>query len=184
MKRIGIIILVIAAVGSAVAQSASTSPSLAVVKIVADPFSLMFNKASDLPVGSNWNGFVAVTFTPKVEERTLPNGSTGKVDVSELTLKRGDKTITLVKGRRVTYTEYIVHLVDRTDAKPYSVRTGSEMTVGSRTLRLRDVNVKKLSCTLIDVATGETYTITRIAQQASAGDSSPRATRVSEPPEK
>jgi hypothetical protein len=135
------------------------------VRIVRDPFSLRFGAKSDIPIGTNMHGFVVVKLTPKFEKKKLPSGDYATVDVSELTLKRGDRSITLIKGRRGNYDEHVVYLVDQPSGKQYVIRTGNEITIRSRRLRLREVDVKQLNCILEDVKSGKMFTIRQIAQQ-------------------
>jgi len=167
MKRFAAIALLACLSGCATADGPGGAPQLDLVDIARVPFSLGFDDKSEIPVGTNICGFVAVKFTPKVEERVLPSGATGRVDVSELTLKRGESLITLVKGRRVSYQQLAVHLVDRSSGKEFGVMTGEEINIGSRRLRLREVNVEELNCTLQDVTSGEQFTIKRMAQPES-----------------
>lgn len=165
MKLIIAIALLACLSGCASADGPAEASQLALVDIARVPFSLGFDDAADIPIGTNVHGFVAVKFTPKFKQKELPSGALRTIDVSELTLKRGDKLITLVKGHRVPYEEHAVHLVHKSTGKEYGIRTGEEIEIGSRRLRLRDVNVRKQNCTLVDVKTGEQFTITRMAQQ-------------------
>lgn len=170
MRQIICIGLLACLSGGAAAEPQPAPLRLALVKIMSDPFKLKFDGKSDIPTWTNRNGFVAFKFTPKYKMIELPSGRFTKVDVSELTLKRGDKTIVLITGRSVMYEEHIVHLSDLSDQKKYSVGTGQEISVGTRRLRLREVNVKKLNCTLVDIESGEEFIIKRMAQQSPAGD--------------
>lgn len=164
MRTIIAIALLTCLSGCATADGPTDVLQLALIDIARKPYSLAFDDESEIPIGTNFHGFVAVKFTPKFEKKKLPSGEFITVDVSELTLKRGDKLITLVKGRRVPYAEHSVHMVDTTTGKEYGFRTGEEIEIGSRRLRLRDVNVKEQNCTLVDVKTGDQFTITRMAQ--------------------
>ena len=168
MKWIAVIALLACLGGCGTAGPEPTPPRLALVQIVRDPFILKWDGRSDLPVGTHWHGFVVAGLTPKFKMRTLPNGKEVEVDVSELTLKRSGKTITLVKGRRTEYNGYFVHLVSDSDQKEYTVGIGQELEIGSRRLRLRELNVKELNCTLEDINSGEHFKIKRVAQQKAA----------------
>ena len=169
MNRLRIIATLVCVTGCVAAQPEQSAPQLAVVRILVEPFSLGFHRGSDFPIGSNWNGFVAVKFTPKVKMKTLPDGNTGEIDVSELTLKRGDETITLVKDERVPFVELIADLVDQSGGTTFMVKKHSEVSVGSRRLRVRDVSAKNVTCTLEDVTSGEQFIITKQPKTSGGG---------------
>lgn len=102
---------------------------LRLVKIEADPFRLRFKSRIKLPdnsykfaintrdnkktyfakLGELVEGFVLESFDERYE-KSDKGGLTRTVDVSVLTLKRGDKLIRLVMGRDYSYNEYIVTL--------------------------------------------------------------------------
>ena len=127
------------------ADAASHPPydtELRVVKIVADPFRLMFKSIMKLPdgtlkfaintresrtyfkkIGEEVEGFVLEKYEPKVEERE-EHGMKRKVDVSILTLRRGEKLIPLVKGEGVPYSEYKAHLAFDLTGANYEVKAG------------------------------------------------------------
>jgi hypothetical protein len=136
---------------------------LALVQIVSDPFRLRWNGKTVPTVGTNWRGFVVTEITPKSKQITR-FGKEFTVDVSVLTLKRGERTIRLVKGKAVEYNEHIVHLLDLADRTEYSVRSGEEVVIGSRSFLLRGVDTREMNCTLRDVGSGEQFTIKRVAQ--------------------
>ena len=157
MRSIVVIALLMCLSGCATAKPAA--PRLSIVKIEGKKFALKYEGKTDLPIGTNVNGFVVTKITPKFQMQNFPDGKQIKRDVSELTLKREDMTIILVKGRVATYIEYIVHLSNLADQKEYSVHIGEEIDIGPRTLRLREVNVEKQNCELEDVKSGEQFTI-------------------------
>ena len=167
MKRFETVVLLLCLSGCTTAEPSAYAPRLLLVDIAIIPFSLGFDDESDFPIGTNRNGFVAVRFVPKGEKKQLPSGDWTTVDVSELILKRGDRLVTLVKGRRVPYEEHAVHLIDESSGKEYGLRTGEKTMIGSRRLRLRGVNVKEQSCTLEDAKSGEQFTINRTARPES-----------------
>ena len=162
MRSIGVIALLVCLSGCTSVKSAP--PRLAIVKIQSKRFVLKYDGKTDLSIGTNLHGYVVTKLSPKFKMQTSPGGTHFKDDMSELTLKRGDKTIILVKGRPRLHVEFVVHLSDLTDQRQYSVRTGKAINIGPRTLRLREVNVKKQNCELEDVKSGELFTIKRMAQ--------------------
>ena len=164
MKRIITMALLLCASGCAMVEPESVPPDLALVRILKVPSMLEFNATSHLSVGTNIAGFVVLAFAPKVEKKILRSGEEVTVDVSTLTVKRGYTTINLVRNRPVGYVAYTIHLVDQSDGKNYTVCTEQDITIGSRRLRLREVNVKELNCTLEDLESGEQFTIKRMAQ--------------------
>jgi hypothetical protein len=164
MKAIGAIVMILSLAGCGTAPPETRASDLALVKIKTESYSLGFGGKTNITAGTEIDGFVVLSFTPKFQKRTLPDGKEVTVDISELRLKRDDKTITLVKNQRMDYNEYIVHLVDKSDGKNYLVRTEQEITIGSRRMRLRETNVKESSCTLEDLKSGELFTIKRMAQ--------------------
>ena len=157
MRSIVVIALLTCLSGCATAKP--EAPHLSIAKIEGEKFSLKYEGKTDLPIGTNVRGFVVTKLTPKFKMRTIAGGRQVNVDLSELTLKREDKTIILIKGQRALFIEYIIHLSNLDDMKEYSVRIGEEIDIGLRTLRLREVNVEKQNCELEDVKSGEQFTI-------------------------
>jgi len=164
MRELGTIALLACLTSCATAEPQPGPPELALVKIVRDPFSLKFDGKTNLPIGTNVHGFVMAKLTPKFKKLMLPGGGERTIDVSEIELKRGDKTITLVKGHRAPYVEPFVQLIDPSTQATYFIGPREEFVIGSRRLRLREVNVKELNCTLEDTKSGEQFIIRRMAQ--------------------
>ncbi len=175
MKAIKVIVLILGMASLSTAQPETNSSGLILVRINTEPYLLGFGGKTNITIGTEIDGFVVLAFTPKFEKRVLPSGEQIDVDVSELELKRGDKTITLRKGTRVGYEKHSVQLIDPSDGKNYMIRTGEEAAIGSRRLRLLDVNTKQQTCILENVDTHDKSTIKRIPQPPSAGDVATRA---------
>lgn len=147
-------------VATQVMQYRATVPRLELTEIKALPKSLGFSNRTNLTVGATVDGFVIEKVTPKTEKKVLPNGKTITIDVSELTLKLGEKTITLVKGRREVLEEKAVYLRDKSD-KRYILTMGDEFNIGKRNLRLAWIGYTGSHCVLTDVESGESFTIKR-----------------------
>ena len=133
------------------AQQPSSASHLTLINVKSIPFSLRFDSPDDWPLGTNKRGFIAEKFTPKYTSRVDADGSKTEVDVSELTIKRGDRTITLVKGVGVRYEEYEVELGNILTQDRYTLRLGEAIDIQGRQLRLISVNLDQRSCTLEDV---------------------------------
>ena len=112
--------------GCITAEPESSPPELAVVGIADRPYQPGIGGKTNIAVGSQLAGFVVTKYTPKFETRTLPSGSVVTVDVSELTLMRGDRTTTLLKNRTVGYVEHVVRLVDRSGGKDGNDKRGGK----------------------------------------------------------
>ncbi len=141
------------------AEPRGNPPSLVLAQIRRDPFKFNFSAKSHIPVGTNIAGFVVVSFTPKIERRMLPSGQETTTDVSELRIKRGEKTITLVAGS-AQYADYVIHFVHRNDGTRFAVRPGERFAPQEgRTLEVLNVNTQQVSCTLLDTGTGEKFTL-------------------------
>lgn len=123
---------------------------LSLEKIVADPFRLRFKSVIKLPDGSlqfaintrgdvrtyfvtmgqEVEGFKVVKYEEKSEESILQGRRTPQpVDVSELTLQRGDRLIVLVKGKDVQYDEYVAHLFFSLDDSKHVAKIGGVLNL-------------------------------------------------------
>jgi hypothetical protein len=138
--------------------------ALVLVNITQEPFAFKFNSKSEIPIGTNIHGFVVVGFTPKFQKMQNSSGADITVDVSELTLKRGDRTITISRGETTPFLESTAHFIDKAENKDISMQTGDDVSVGGHKLRLLEVNVTEFRCKLEDVKSGEQFTIKRMVQ--------------------
>ena len=165
--------------------SPSIIAKLRLVAIVADPFRLRFKSVITLPDGSlkfaintrgnvrtyfqklgeDVEGFTLFKYTPKEEEQNV-GGMTRPVDMSVLTLKRGDKLIPLVKGQDVQYNEYTARLVLTVDGTEYTVRLDDVITLARKTYKVITIDSGKGSLVLRRVQDGRELVIRGMAGRA------------------
>ncbi len=129
-------------------DSPSYEAELCVSEIKAEPFNLLFKSVMKTPDGAltfgvntsairpktyfvkmngEVEGFKLVAYEPKTESVVLQGSSLPRnVDVSVLTLKRGDKMISLTKGKEQEYSEYTGVLTFNLDKSTYPVKMGTE----------------------------------------------------------
>jgi hypothetical protein len=163
IKHIPTIALLITACGCAAAET--ESPNLVLDRITCEQWGLVYKGKKDISMGATINGFTVTKFTPKSVDRTLPNGKTVKMDISELTLKRWNKTIILVKGRNARYNEYTVHLINQSTKSTSALKIGDKIEIGARSLRLLKINAKEHNCTLEDINSGKLFIIKQAKQK-------------------
>ncbi len=133
------------------ASHADWPDKLRIVRVEAQPFHLLFKSVSTLPDGSRQfavnvrktgqtyfvklgedvEGFTVHKYEEKWSEKSLGGATTLKVDVSELTLKRGEKLVNLVRGKRVSYEEYRADLAFLLDNSRHSVKRGDRFELKS-----------------------------------------------------
>ncbi|MCK5850371.1 MAG: hypothetical protein KAH23_05600 [Kiritimatiellae bacterium] len=84
-------------------------------------------------------GFKLAKFEKKIVKKVLPGSARPRdVDVSELTLQRGEKSIVLVRGKDVMHNEYTVSLIFTLDDSKYKLRV-------DESFKLKDVEYKLIS---------------------------------------
>ena len=136
---------------------------LSLEKVVADPFKLRFKSVIKLPddslqfaintrgdvrtyfvtMGQEVEGFKVVKYEEKFEENILQGRKTPQaVDVSELTLQRGDRLIVLVKGKNIQYDEYIAHLFFSLDGSEHVAKIGDVLTLKEKKYEVISIDSK------------------------------------------
>jgi len=133
---------------------------LCVQSLVADPFHLRFKSVIKLPgrdnrqfaintrgdsktyfkkIGEEVEGFTLHKFEPTFR-RAERFGRVMNIDISVLTLKRGDKLIGLTKGKGVQYNEYTCTLLFKADNSIYKLRLNDEFDLQGKRYRLIDID--------------------------------------------
>ena len=154
---------------------------LFVQRIKSRPFELQFKSASELPDGSFKFGlnllrggrtyFVKMNesigdsgFTPVKYEyiQAPPEERSGlRRDVSELTLKRGDELITLVKNRNVKYPSYTVTFVFALDGSSFDAGVNDTFELKGGEYQLIAVDNDSYSVVIIRLSDKEKFTVNR-----------------------
>lgn len=80
----------------------------------------------------------------KFEEKRVDNvrGLVRRIDVSELTLQRGNKTIVLVKGKIVRFSEYIAHLILLSENQKFIVKEDEEFHIRKVKYKIKRIDPK------------------------------------------
>jgi hypothetical protein len=86
------------------------------------------------------------------------------VDESVLTLQRGDKTIPLVLGRDVTYSELTAHLIFAIDRTTYAVKIGSRFEVKGRKCEVIGIDSQDESVVIKREQDGQELLIRKLPQ--------------------
>ncbi len=140
-------------------DSPSIVMKLCVQSLVADPFHLRFKSVIRLPGGEKQfaintrgnsrtyfkkldeevEGFVLHKYEPKLR-KVERFGRVMNIDVSILTLKRGNKLIRLTKGKGVEYNEYTCTLLFKADDSTYKLRLNNEFDLQGKRYRLIDID--------------------------------------------
>ena len=163
----------------------SIIPTLCVEDIKANPFQLRFKSVSKLPdgglkfalnfrgggrtyflkLGDDVQGFKVATFEPKTEMRERPGfPKPREVDVSVLTLRRGDKTIPLILRQDVQYNEYTATVVFPLDNAKFSVSIGQTIDIRNGKYKVTGVDGQQRTLTLVRVEDGQTFVIPHCSQ--------------------
>lgn len=132
---------------------------LQVTGIDADPFRLRFRSLIKMPdgeykfgintreqsrtyfvkLGEEVQGFKVEAFEPKSKVMEK-GGITRRVDLSELTLRRGDQTIVLIKDVDVQYNEYTAHLLFTLDNSEYAVNVNGTLELRGSTYKVLEID--------------------------------------------
>jgi len=165
---------------------------LRVTRIAANPFNLQFKGVMRLPDGNQKfqlnlkgniktyfvkmneevEGFKVVKYVPKIEEQDV-EGIHGKqkVDVSELTLQRGDKEILLQLGRAVPYSEHVAELLFTVDNSTHRVKMGSEFDLKDKKYKVLGIDSKQATVVIERLFDHEQFTIHRVPERDREGTS-------------
>ncbi len=168
------------------------SPSIAIKlclqSLVADPFHLRFKSVSKMPdgsrqfaintrgdvktyfkkIGEDIEGFVLQAFEHKVE-KVKKSGLMMDVDVSVLTLKRGDKLIGLTKGRGVQYNEYTCTLLFKATMSTYTLRLNDEFDLQGKRYKLIDIDSSSERVVIRRLLDGVDLQVRKCAESGDAG---------------
>jgi len=157
---------------------------LRVVRVDADPFKLRFKSVFVLPddslkfqINTRGNvrtyfkkleeeaeGFRLVKYEEKSEEK-LTGSMRREVDVSILTLQRGDKLIPLVRGQDVQYNEYTALLVFLVDQSEYTVRIDSELEFNRKKYKVMAIDSRRESVVLRRLSDDKDLVIEKLSAQ-------------------
>lgn len=180
------------------ASHPSITSKLRLERIDQDPFNLRFKSSITLPdktlqFGLNLRGnsrtyfaklgeaikgegFKVESYEAKVEERKVAGIPTPqKVDVSVLTLRRGDKLIQLVKNQDVIWDEYTAHLSFTPDNSRFTVKLDSIIDLKNEKFKVISIDMEKKSVLIESVSGGQRTTIEKFPE------SKPEAVREAVP---
>jgi len=153
---------------------------LCIEKVQANPFRLLFRSKVLLPdgqykfgintrsdsktyfvkLGEEVEGFKIVAYEGKTEMQNL-GGATIKVDVSVLTLKRGDRVISLTKGQGHSYEEFVVHFFFALDKSRIAVKPDEEFVLRGMRFKLISVDTAGNSVLISSLQDGKEISISR-----------------------
>ena len=110
-------------------------------------------------VGEKGDEFIITNFVQKIQENVKVGGTRRDLDVSELTLKRGDRLITLVLDQRVVWDEYRARLVFGIDGSMSVVKKGDTIEVRGSRLTVKDIDIKASIVVLTRESDGMTFAV-------------------------
>ncbi|NQU39302.1 MAG: hypothetical protein HQ523_05060 [Lentisphaerae bacterium] len=136
-------------------SSPSIVMKLCLQSLIADPFNLRFKSVISLPGGvkqfaintrgngrtyfvklnEEVEGFVVVDYEKHLR-RMERFGNVMNLDVSVLTLKRGEKLIRLTMGKEVEYSEYTCKLFFKVDGSTYTLKLGDQFELQGKQYEL------------------------------------------------
>lgn len=99
----------------------------------------------------------------KYEEKSRPDAVVINKDISELTLKRGDKEIILIKDQDIQHNEYMVRLLFPVENKQFIVAPGKTFDLRDKTYQLISVDIRNQSIVLRRLSDGQDLTIHRVS---------------------
>ncbi|MDP7023334.1 MAG: hypothetical protein QGH42_03675 [Kiritimatiellia bacterium] len=170
-------------------DSPSIVIKLCIQSLVADPFHLRFKSVIKLPgkdnrqfaintrgnsktyfkkIGEDVEGFLLHAFEPKTEQ-VRKHGRLMDVDVSILTLKRGNKLIGLTKGKGVQYNEYTCTLLFKADMSTYTLRLHDEFNLQGKRYKLIDIDNATKRVVIKRVLDGVDLQVRKCAESDHAG---------------
>jgi len=159
---------------------------LRVLNIVPDPFKLRFKSVVKLPDGTlnfglnlrggaktyfaklgqeiKGEGFKLVKYEPKTEKKNIPGVGMREVDVSVLTLQRGDKLIPLVKDQDVQWDEFTAQLLFTVDNSKYVVKIDRLIDLKNEKFKVINIDIKNQSVLLESVNDGQKTAIEKFPE--------------------
>lgn len=158
---------------------------LALGPVASEPFRLLCMSASTLPDGSrkfqintrdggqtyfaklgeSVEGFTVKAYEEKFETRDSSTGPM-KVNVSVLTLQRGDKQIPLTMGRGHSYVEYKVRMVSTLDNLDVPVNPGDKITVRDEVYKVISVDIPNGTVVIVRDSDGKQFEVRKLHQAA------------------
>lgn len=147
-------------------------------KIAGDPFDLRFRGKIVLPdsslkfqlnvrgaertvwarMGETVEGFELVDYREKRVKKRV-RGVVMTVDESVLTLKRGEKPISLQINQLVPYTEYAAELEFSLDRTVYKVKPESVFNIKARQYRVKNIDTKRDIVVIVRVSDGKEFNV-------------------------
>lgn len=111
-------------------------------------------------IGEEVLGFQIVRYEPKTAQRDV-DGEKKDVNVSELTLQRGDCILKLVQGQDVRYTEYTTTLVYVPGMRQLPLKVGQPFAIGDKHYGMTRIDPRAMTCVVTDVDTEEQILVTQ-----------------------
>ncbi|MBN1558555.1 MAG: hypothetical protein JW951_10475 [Lentisphaerae bacterium] len=157
---------------------------LRLLELVPDPFKLRFKSVIGMPDGSrkfaintrgntrtyfrklgeDVEGFTLFQYEPRREMQDV-GGIRREVDMSVLTLRRGEKLIPLVRGKDVQYNEYTARLRFTPDGTEYTVRINDELVLQRKKYRVISIDTERESLVLRRLHDGRDLVVRRMPQR-------------------
>ena len=162
MKRCMIILSLVLPALPALAQAGDepVAPHLALQDITPEPFRISWHSTNTLAVGTNLLGFTVVNVEDITESYKTPEGETATRDRPLVaTLKRGDRTLKLYRGRSLPFIDWFALLKSTDDGKSFKTRVDDNFVLGPRTYRLLSVDTQAVTCVVADIETGTRTTV-------------------------
>jgi len=107
------------------------------------------------------DGFKLVKYEPKTQEQEVRGIGKVMVDVSELTLQRGDKKIVLIKDKDVQWDEFTAQLLFTADNTTYTKKINDEIEVKNEKFKVISIDMAKQTIIIKSLNTGEETAIER-----------------------
>ena len=105
-----------------------------------------------MKIGEKVEGFEVYKYEEKFMKRILPGWKKPRpVDISELTLERGEKLITLVKGEDVQYNELIARLFFKVNNQEYSARVDDTLELMKKKYKIIKIDIEKEYISILDL---------------------------------
>lgn len=166
----------------------SITAKLRLLAVTRDPFKLKFrsvmkNPDESLNFGLNLNtnnvtrthfaklgqdikgeGFKLVKYEPKMEKKNIPGVGIREVDVSILTLQRGDKLIPLVKDRDVAWDEFTAKLLFTVNESNIVVKVGNILDLKNEKFEVKKIDSEKESILLKDANGDQEFSIEKFPE--------------------
>jgi len=110
-------------------------------------------------VGEKGEEFVLTNFVQRIETNALLGGVRRDNDLSELTLTRGGRNITVVLNRKADWDECRARLVFAIDGSTYAVKKGDTIEVNKIRLTVKDIDISTFTVVLTRDSDGVTFVL-------------------------